>query len=136
MKTLPTILTLSFVSLGIAAAYGQSSAHAAKKHRKAVAEIPIDPTIIPLVGTWYVNDNGKESHAQRLNLRKNGTFAFIGSGWKSEGNFKVKENALALEWTAVDGSPVKAGTMHKSIPLAPDKSSFVIDRYTYAKHVE
>ena len=135
MKTLTTLLTLSIVSFGIATALGQSSTHATKKHRKTV-ETPADPTIIPLVGTWYVNENGKESHAQRLNLRRNGTFAFIGSGWKSEGKFKVKENALALEWTAVDGSPVKAGTMHKSIPLTPDWNSFVIDRYTYAKHIE
>jgi hypothetical protein len=136
MKTLPTLLTLSIVSFGIVSAYGQTSPHhSIKKHTKA-AESPVDPMIIPLVGTWYVNENGKESHAQRLHLRKNGTFAFIGSGWKSEGNFKVKDNALALEWTAVDGSPVKVGTMHKAIPLAPDKSSFVIDRYTYAKHID
>jgi len=135
MKTLPTLLTLSVVPFGIATASGQTSAHTVKKHAKAI-ETPADPTIIPLIGTWYVNQNGKESHAQRLSLRKNGTFAFIGSGWKSEGKFKVKDNALALEWTAVDGAPVKAGTMHKSIPLAPDQATFVIDRYTYAKHVE
>ena len=136
MKTLPTLLTLSLVSLGLVNAFAQSSSHAVKKHRKVVAEAAADPTIVPLVGTWYVNENGKESHAQRLSLRKNGTFAFIGTGWKSEGKFKVKDNALALEWTAVDGSPVKAGSMHKSIELNPDKNSFVIDRYTYAKHVE
>ncbi|HEY3781732.1 MAG TPA: hypothetical protein VGL56_11645 [Fimbriimonadaceae bacterium] len=136
MKILPTLLTLSAVSLGVVTAFAQTSTHhSVKKHTKAV-EAVVDPTIVPLVGTWYVHENGKESHAQRLSLRKNGTFAFIGSGWKSEGKFSVKANALALEWTAVDGAPVKAGTMHKAITLSANKSSFVIDRYTYAKHVE
>jgi len=88
-----------------------------------------------MVGTWYVNESGKENRAQRLALRSDGTFAFIGSGWKSSGQYSYKDNTLALAWTHVDGAPVQPGSMHKNILLAAD-GTFNIDRYTYAKHLE
>ena len=134
MKTLPILLTIA--AIPVAASAVAQSHHSVKKHTKSVASAAGDPTIVPLVGTWYVTDHGIESHAQRLALRKNGTFAFIGSGWKSEGKFKLREGNLALEWTAVDGTPVKAGSMHKNIVLNREMNSFVIDRYTYEKHAE
>ena len=91
-------------------------------------------SIRPVVGTWYVYQNGAESHAQRLALRPDGTFAFIGSGWKSGGNYSIDNNALVLQWTEVDGQPVNYGTMHKRIALNEDKNRFTIDRYNYRKH--
>src|ERR1700757_99494 len=49
-------------------------------------------SIRPVVGTWYVYQNGAESHAQRLALHPDGTFAFIGSGWKSGGKYTIEDN--------------------------------------------
>lgn len=127
---------------GIAATKGKHHAAPAKHHHitkhpaivKKVARV--DPAIAPVVGTWYVNDNGKESRAQRLALRSDGTFAFIGTGWNSGGTYTIKDRNLALEWTQVDGNAIKAGSMHKNIPLSEDMAAFTIDKYNYAKHVE
>jgi len=129
------IRTVSLCALAILLVPAMASG--GKQHKKShnhPAAKAASASIRQVVGTWYVYQNGAESHAQRLALRPDGTFAFIGSGWKSAGKYNVEDNYLVLQWTEVDGQPVKYGTMHKRIALNDDKNRFTIDRYNYRKH--
>ena len=134
------LITAGIVAVSATAAVAAARHHNAKKHGeknvKATKAAKLDPSIKHVVGTWYVNQHGKESHAQRLVLRPNNTFAFVGAGWASEGNYSVKEGNINLEWTSVDGQKVKKGQMKKTLALNTDMNSFVIDQYTYDKHEE
>ncbi len=113
-----------------------SSSSSKKSPKKATPRsVACSPAIKPVVGTWFVNQDGREDHDKRLVLRPNGTFAFIGTGWKSEGNFSFKDNAIILNWTRVDGSPVKPGQMHKELAMEPG-GGFHIDTYQYYKHLD
>jgi hypothetical protein len=84
-----------------------------------------------MVGTWIVRDPQNARPTIRMVFRPNGTFDFLGAGFRSAGKFNVQEQKLQLEWTSVDGARVAAGTMRKDFPIADDDSSFTIDKYVY-----
>ena len=135
------VIGISAAALLMIPAVATARHHYVKKHRAnhehdSAKSEKADASIKPVVGTWYVNEHGKESRAQKLVLRPNKTFAFVGSGYKSEGNYSVKDGSLKLIWTSVDGEKVKPGQMHKEIALNGEMNSLVIDQYTYGKHVE
>jgi hypothetical protein len=88
---------------------------------------------ISMVGTWIVRDAQHARPTIKMVFRSNGTFDFLGAGFRSAGKFKVQEHKLHLEWTSVDGAKVAPGTMKKGFPMAEDNSSFAIDKYTYFK---
>jgi len=86
-----------------------------------------------MVGTWTLRNGDKPRTDIRMVFRPNGTFAFVGPNWRSEGKFRIGEGKLSLEWTAVDGSNVAPGTVKKDYPMTDDGGSFSIDQYTYYK---
>jgi hypothetical protein len=83
-------------------------------------------------GTWQVVANGKSNPNMKLVLTSKGGFKFIGSNYSSSGTYKVEGDAIQLNWTLVDGQPVKPGTMKKTLVLTPE-NTFTIDRFTYAR---
>jgi len=137
MKHLGTALTVVLASLAMMASAGTQHHHSAKHaHKTAARPVPISaapPEVRPMVGTWTLRDGDKPRTDIRMVFRTNGTFAFVGPNWKSEGKFRMAEHKLSLEWTAVDGSRVAPGTVKKDFAMGDDDGSFSIDQYTYYK---
>jgi hypothetical protein len=88
----------------------------------------------PVAGTWFLKQGQKENRSALIALKDDGTFVFKGPAWISKGKYQYEKGALVLNWTEVDSEKVAPGTMHKSIPLSSDGSTFSIDQFTYAKH--
>ena len=51
----------------------------------------------------------------------------------SEGTWSIKDGAIELVWTKVDGEDVEPGTMHKTLWVSDDGASFKIDTYVYER---
>ena len=83
-------------------------------------------------GTWLVVSNGKANPNMKLVFTPKGAFKFVGSNYSSSGTYKVDGDTIKLNWTKVDGQPVKSGTMKRTLTLTPE-NTFTIDRYTYAR---
>ena len=124
-----------FSLVASASAANPHKKHRSKKRTAIVNIAPIAPTVnvAPMVGTWTLRNGDKPRTDIKMIFRTNGTFAFVGPNWNSAGKFKIGEHKLNLEWTAVDGTPVKPGVMHKEYVMDDTDSSFTIDKYTYYK---
>ncbi len=84
-------------------------------------------------GTWMVTSNGKSNPNMKLVFTPKGAFKFVGANYSSSGTYKVQGDSILLNWTKVDGQPVKSGTMHRTLHVQPD-NTFTIDQFTYARH--
>ena len=112
----------------------QPKKHAARETAMApIALAAAPPEVRPMVGTWTLRNGDQPRTDIRMVFRTNGTFAFVGPNWRSEGRFRMGEGKLSLEWTSVDGSHVAPGTVKKDYPMGDDGGSFRIDQYTYYK---
>lgn len=137
LRTTLTIVVLA--SLAMTAAANSTHKHKTKKHATAkaapiaLAATPAPAMLGPMVGTWTLRDGDKPRTDIKMVFRKDGTFAFIGPNWKSNGTFHVQEHLLSLEWASIDGSKVAPGTVKKDFAMGEDDGSFKIDTYTYYK---
>lgn len=140
MKLLGTTLTLIVAAsmataLPCAGADRQKGRKLRPRTRPAATKLVLAPIAgaSAMAGTWTLRDGDQPRKDIRMVFRPNGTFAFVGPNWKSEGTYRMAEHKLSLEWSKVDGAPVKAGTVKKDIVMPEDDCSFTIDRYTYFK---
>lgn len=128
------LFSISVLALTTMASAGQKSKAKIKKVVKpSVTKFALSAESQPMVGLWTLRDGDKPRLDIKMKFTPDGHFAFIGPNWRSAGNFKVVDGKLGLEWSSVDGQPVKAGLMKKEFTLDAVNSSFVIDKYTYYK---
>jgi hypothetical protein len=128
-----TVTPVVLASLAMTAAAQQTHKHRNQRQDQELALGSSSSEIQPMVGTWTLRNGDKPRTDIKMVFRRNGTFAFVGPNWQSAGKFRMQETKLALEWTTVDGSKVAPGTVKKDFPIADDRSSFTIDKYTYYK---
>ncbi|HSI73073.1 MAG TPA: hypothetical protein VK934_07830 [Fimbriimonas sp.] len=81
-------------------------------------------------GTWMVHKDGKPNPNMKLVFSPKGEFKFVGIGYSSAGKYTISGNEIRLLWTRVDSTPVKLGTMKKTLHVTPEQT-FTIDQYTY-----
>jgi hypothetical protein len=113
----------------------QAKKPAHKPTVKAVTAKPVAAPVAvgPMVGTWTLREGDKEIRYVRILFRPNGTFAFVGSSFRSEGTYRFAENSLKLAWTSIDGEPCKPGAVQHSYLLAEADGSLQINKHVYRK---
>lgn len=133
-------ISVSLVVLGSLATMASAAPQKKSvKKKKAPAKaaparvVKTDPELAPMVGVWTMRDGEKPLTSVKMKFNPNGTFAFLGPNWKSEGKFQLRDGFLKLVWTSVDGAKVAPGTMKKDYAMADQNASFTIDKYTYFK---
>ena len=85
-----------------------------------------------IAGTWQAAVNGKADPKIKLIFTPQGEFKFGGSGYSSCGTYKLEGDTIQLNWTKVDGQPIKPGATKRTLVLSPE-NTFTIDRFTYAR---
>lgn len=99
----------------------------------ATAPAPKKRELPSMKGLWTVHRNGIEEKGLKMDLREDGKFKFSMAGATSEGTWSVKDGAIELVWTKVDGEDVEPGTMHKTLWVSDEGTSFKIDTYVYER---
>ena len=101
---------------------------------KKPAPKPIDPLNAPVVGTWFLVDSeDKFVKTTKITFSKFGEFDFVGSAWRSKGNFRFRDGNITLSWTSIDNKPVAPGTMKKVLPVSEQNRRLQLDRFRYGK---
>lgn len=128
------VIAITLTAAALATMAGAAQKSKVKKVIKPKApKVVILPECKPMVGLWTLRDGEKPRLDIKMKFTPDGHFAFLGPNWKSTGNYRIVENKLSLEWSTVDGQPIKPGVMKKDFALDATTTSFVIDKYTYYK---
>ncbi len=80
-------------------------------------------------GTWLLNGKVK---SVRFDLRKDGSFRYVGAGASSQGTWSYNGTQLLLSWTQIDDQKLAPGSVRASFDVAAD-TPLKIGKFEYLK---